>query len=148
VEKNLCVSTHNPSVLVHFLIVILMKHIFIVGNIFLPCAVTWARTSFHHTSRTMCRQNITFLPALKKKKHYHVILCKLKRTFKLLYKKYFRLFGHCVTHADQIRKSSEIFNFISDFFNVPNMSEFINTVINTMWPYDQGQFVWTLRHSM
>ena len=78
VEKNVC--THNLSVSTHYLIAIVMKHILLVWNIFLQCTLTWARTSFHHTSQTTCRQYITSLPALKK--YYCVILCKLKYTFK------------------------------------------------------------------
>lgn len=49
----------------------------------------------------------------------------------------FCIFGQCVIQTDQTRSSSEMFHFISYFFNVPNMSEFINTVINTMWPFDK-----------
>jgi len=78
--EKLCVCTHNLSVSAHFLIAILTKHSVTVWNLFLPSTLTWAWTSFHRTSQTMCRQNITSLPALKK--HYHVILCKLKCTFK------------------------------------------------------------------
>lgn len=52
--------------------------------------------------------------------------------FQKIIKNYFSVFCQNVRHTDQTRNLSEMFNLISDFFNVPNMSEFINTVINPM----------------